>query len=208
MRKKLTAFSLLALLSIIFLFPASAAPTAQQVLAKTAAVMNKSGSLVCSFSVNTGGNTITGTLKNSGKRFAVVTSSASSWYNGKNLWTYNPSSGETTLVTPTQAELAEVNPLLYVNSYSSNFTASLSKTAKAGSYDVVLTPKKRNSGIKSVIISINASDWHPTRVVVRPTSGKAVTLTVKNLRLGAKISPSEFEYPKKKYPKAEVIDLR
>ena len=177
-------------------------------LKKAAAAINGAGGLTASFTLDYGQQKMTGTLKASGRKFALQTSSTSTWYDGKSMWTYNPNTKETTLMTPTPQEVGEANPLAIVNSYSSAFTASFAKSQTKGSKTVVLTPKSKQSGYKSVHVTIPDGTSFPSKLVVIPSSGQKVTVSVSQVKTGQKLPESSFVYPKSKYPKVEIVDLR
>lgn len=206
---KSVKYILLFLITSLSVFALTAADGgASETLDKAAAKLRGASGVACSFELKVGGKTVNGNLYSSGKKFSISSPVSSSWYNGKNMWTYNPSSGETTIVTPTGAELAEVNPLLYVDGWKTNFTAAFAKGGTKSSSTVILTPKKKNSGIKSVIIVINPSTFLPSAVTVVQTGAQPVSIKLKSVNLKANNPTSLFEYPAKKYPKAEIIDLR
>ncbi len=186
----------------------SAAETADGMLKKAAGAINGSTGLTASFTLDYGSQKVTGTMKASGKKFALQTSSTSTWYDGKNMWTYNAKNAETTLMTPTPQEVAEANPLSIVNSYSANFTAAFAKTQPKGSKTIVLTPKSKQSGYRSVHVTIPDGSVFPSKLVVIPSSGQKVTVSISQVKTGQKLPEATFVYPKAKYPKAEIVDLR
>lgn len=198
-------------LTVFFLlfgaFDMSAA-TATEIMNKAAATAKNAKGISGTFSVTTSGKSFTGSLKASGSKFSFLTPAASSWYNGKNMWTYNASSKETTLVTPTASEIAESNPLEYIRTYSANYSAAFSNKKIAGKYVITLLPKSKRNTIKSVEITLNGKTLKPERFIVTPKSGAATTVNVKSLDYASSIKASEFEYPKNKYPKVQIIDLR
>ena len=134
---------LLAVMAVSF---SAAAETADGMLRKAASAINGAGGLSASFVLDYGQQKLSGTLKASGKKFTVQTPSTSTWYDGKNMWTYNSRNNETTLMTPTPQEVSEANPLSIVNSYSSQFTAAYAKTHSKGSKTIVVTPKSKKIG--------------------------------------------------------------
>lgn len=186
----------------------AAAETADGMLKKIAAAINEAGGLTASFTLDYGQQNIAGTLKTSGRKFALQTPKSSTWYDGRNMWTYNAGSNETTLMTPTSQEVAEANPLSIVNSYSSSFTAAFAKTHPKGSKTIVLTPKSKHIGYKSVHVTIPDGSSYPSKLVVIPSSGQKVTVSISQVKTGQKLPESTFTYPKTKYPKAEIVDLR
>lgn len=186
----------------------SGAETADQILKKASAAINNANGLSASFNIDYGTQRLTGTLKTSGKMFVLQTSSSSTWYDGKNMWTFNAKNNETTLINPTAQEVAEANPLLLVNSYSMQFVASFAKNQTKGNKTILLTPKSKSIGYKSVMVTIPDGSNYPSRLVVVPSSGQTVKISISNVRTSQKFSNSTFVYPKSKYPKAEIVDLR
>lgn len=182
--------------------------TATEVARKAAAAVGGSKSFTVSFKLTAEGHSVDGTLKTSGKKFSVTTAGECSWYNGKDLYTYNPRTKETTVVTPSAAELAEVNPLLYVNGSSNAYTASFSKKRAAGKYIVELTPKSRKSTVRKIVVTVSSSTFLPEKITVNTASGQTAEVAVISLKRNAVHAASEFEYPRSRYRGAEIIDLR
>lgn len=189
-------------------FSLAATESADGMLKKAAGAINGSTGLTASFCIDYGSQKISGTIKASGKRFALQTSSSSTWFDGKSMWTYNAKNAETTLMTPTPQEVAEANPLSLVNSYSSNFTASYAKSQIKGCKTIVLTPKSKQTGYKSVHVTIPDGSVFPTKLVINPASGQKITVSITQVKKGERLSDATFVYPKSKYPKVEIVDLR
>lgn len=194
-------------MAVVMAFSASA-ETADEMLKKAAKAVNGAGGLTASFTLDYGQQKITGTMKSSGKKFTIQTPSTSTWYDGKSMWTYNSKNNETTLMSPTAQEVGEANPLSIVNSYSSSFTASFAKTQAKGSKTIVLTPKSKHIGYKSVHVTIPDGSSFPSKLIVISSSGQKVTVTISGVKTGQKLADATFTYPKSKYPKAEIVDLR
>lgn len=182
------------------------AETAAQLLTRCSARISKAGGIQASFKM-TGAASASGTLYSQGRQFALISNASSSWYDGQHLWTYNPSTNETTLVKPTASEIREANPLSFVGA-ASQFNAAYAKTSPAGTKTVVLTPKSKKLGVKSVSLTLNVKTLLPSKIVVVPSSGKAITLSITGIATGKKFAASTFKYPSKKYPKATLVDLR
>lgn len=189
-------------------FSATGAETADGLLRKAAAAINGTSGLTASFTLDYGSQKVAGTMQAAGKKFALQTSSTSTWYDGKSMWTYNAKNAETTLMNPTLQEVAEANPLSIVNSYSTNFTAAFAKGQTKGSKTIVLTPKSRRLGYKSVHVMIPDGAVFPSRLVIVPSNGQKVTVSISQVKTGQKLADATFVYPKTKYPKAEIVDLR
>lgn len=205
--KNYLRYIVISVIALGIVFP-MAAETADSMLKKVATAINGAGGLTASFTLDYGQQKISGTLKASGKRFALQTPSSSTWYDGKNMWTYNQKNNETTLMNPTPQEVAEANPLSIVNSYSTSFTAAFAKGQTKGSKTIVLTPKSKQAGYKSVHVTIPDGSSFPSKLVVIPSSGQKVTVGISQVKTGQKLAESTFIYPKNKYPKSEIVDLR
>ncbi len=211
MNKRINHELLTAIVALLAALPmavgASAALTAQQVAQKAAAVIAGAKGLSAGFVATGSGVTSKGTINGSGTKFSVITPQVSIWYNGKSLYTYNPRTSETTITTPDAQELLESNPLLYVKGGVSGYTCTYSATRQKGKYVVDLTPRNKRSGIKKMTFTVNASDFHINKIVV-VGSGGTTTVNVTSFKTGVAFPASVFEYPKARYPKAEIIDLR
>lgn len=181
--------------------------TPEQVVTKASAVITGAKSLTVGFSVSTGGQTIKGTIKTCGNKFSVITPKVSSWYNGRDLYTYNSGSKETTVVTPTAHELVESNPLLYVRTGATNFKCSYATKQVAGKYVIELVPKTPRTGINKLTFTINQKTFWIEKIQMNATSSSS-TVDVTSFVVGSSLPASQFEYPKSKFPNVEIVDLR
>ncbi|MDE7409103.1 MAG: outer membrane lipoprotein carrier protein LolA [Muribaculaceae bacterium] len=201
-------YLMMVVMALVMSVGVNAAETADALLRKAAAAVNGAGGLTASFTLDYGQQKVTGTLKASGKKFVLQTSSVSTWYDGKSMWTYNARNNETTLMTPTTQEVNEANPLSIVNTYSASFVAAFAKSQIKGCRTIVLTPKSKQSGYKSVHVTIPDGSAFPSKLVVIPASGQKVTVSISQVKSGQKLPDQTFVYPRSKYPKAEIVDLR
>lgn len=197
-------------ISLIILMAVSAfgALTPEQVLRKASSSLLNAKGIECRFSLSGSQGSLQGSLKAKGKKFAITTPGLSTWYDGKTMWTANASTKETTVTVPTAAEVAEVNPLAYIHGYDANYRIVFSKNREAGKYRILLNPKKRNTGIKAVDITINAKSFKPERIYIRQSNGQLITVMIRSLNLSASVSASEFTYPASRYRGYETVDLR
>lgn len=197
------------LLMALGLFPDSsyAAVTAEEVVQKAAAVINNSKSINADFTLSTNGHSTKGVIKSRGNKFTMRLPEVSTWYNGKDLYTYNPRTVETTITVPTAQELLESNPLLYVKGGAGGYSYSFSPQKQSGKYIVNLVPRNKKSNIKKLTFIVNAKTFQAEKIVVEMNGGETI-INVTSFKTGEVISDSEFEYPKAKFPKAEIVDLR
>lgn len=183
------------------------AATASEVVKKAAAVVSGSKGIEVSFTLMSNGHSSKGVIKSLGSKFMVSMPEVSTWYNGKSLFTHNPRTMETTVTTPDSQELLESNPLLYIKGGISKYNCSFSKTKVRGKYVIDLVPVGVKSGLKKLTFTVNSANYKTEKIVVT-ASGGVSTVTVNSLKTGVEIPSSVFEYPKSKYPDAEIVDLR
>lgn len=197
------------ILALLLLVPAAQAKavTASEALLKAKTKITSASSLQASFAMSSGGKSVSGKIYQKGKKFAIISNVTSNWFNGTDLYTYMGDKNETTVFKPSASELAEVNPLMYIQS-ASNYKVLSSKTQKAGIITVVLMPKKTGSGIKSVTIELDSKSYLPKTIKILPSSGAAINVAISGVSLNGSLADSIFDYPKGKYPKAKVIDMR
>ncbi len=200
---------IIAVLVMTWIMPVQAAtPSAAEVAAKVAAKLRQAPGIKAEFSIDADGQKATGSLLAAGKKFRLMSGGFCSWYDGKTLYTLNPRSKETTVVTPTPSELLEANPLLYIGGSSDAYSVAFSSHQPKGKYMLVLTPKRKGDSIKSVFVTIDSKSLLPENIVVTGSDGNVSTLSITSLRLNMSIGAGIFIYPKAKYPSFKVVDLR
>ncbi|MDE6009931.1 MAG: outer membrane lipoprotein carrier protein LolA [Muribaculaceae bacterium] len=192
------------LITLISLFVAlgTFAESPDNILQNCVSKLKGAKSIVADFTMTVQGRTFTGTLNSKGNRFSVVTPGNATWYNGADIWSYSAASGEVTVWKPAAAELAESNPLLYLST-ASDYTVK--SGAAAGT--VILTPKKRNSGVKNITLTVSSSTGLPKTLDIAANGGN-IKIVMKSIRLNAPVDDSTFTFPKARYPKARLTDLR
>lgn len=205
--KKITFFLILLGISILNL-NAQGTLTALQVLDKTSAVLTNPKGIDSKFTISGNGANGSGIIKTLGGKFNVKLPDVEIWYNGNDLFTYNKRSDETTVVYPTAEELAESNPLAYVYGAKKNYNVAYSTVKKNDRYVLELTPNSKRADVKRITLTIRSKDFVPEKMVLEPRSGSPVTIEISSCVIGSKAVASDFEYPKSKYPKAEIVDLR
>ncbi len=207
MKRFLSIFIIIALLSVCTV-ARTATQDAAQIMQKSASALLKSGGVTASYTLKVGGASETGTISVKGKRFAIVSSSRSVWYDGSSLWTLDPEEKEVTLTAPTAADVASVNPYLLVSNYKTEYTARLVKGTVKGTYNIQLTPKNRQNYVKSATLCIRASNYMPVRMDVTDRSGDKTVIVVSNVKTGVRLADSVFRFTPKNHPGVKLIDLR
>lgn len=208
MKKNICIKAFLLIAFFAFATTAANAQSAPAVLKKAAQKLRSSSGVSCDFSIKQDQGTISGTLKAKGSKFVITTPAASTWYDGKTMWTANARTKETTVTTPTASEICETNPLSYINGYESQYRIGFSRRKEKGKYLVVLNPKQKNTGIRGVEIDLDTKTLLPVHIYIRTQSGQLTSVAVRNVRTGAGIAESTFTYPASKMSGYEVVDLR
>ena len=182
--------------------------TPQQILNKTSEAISNSKGVEANFTVTSSGYSSKGSIKTMGTKFQVSLPDVKVWFNGKDMYTYNDGTEETTVMVPTVEELSESNPLAYVTNASKTYKASFSTVKKTGCYVLELVPIKKNNEVKRITLTVRKTDYVPERIVIEPVGSAPVRADIASFKKGVSFTASEFEYPKSKYPKAEIVDLR
>ncbi|MDE5791120.1 MAG: outer-membrane lipoprotein carrier protein LolA [Muribaculaceae bacterium] len=207
MKLKTISSAVIILLSLIFSFQARG-ETAQEVLNKAANKVKAAKGVEVNYSATTNGHSISGVLKHAGAKFYVKAGGMETWYNGKALYTHNPSTKETTVVTPSAGELAEVNPLVYLKSYSTYFTPSFSKNKQTGKYVIDLKSKSRKAPAKKITVVINSKTLNPEKFTITSLDGSVTNVSLSKVNYSNSFASSVFDYPKSRFPNVNIVDLR
>lgn len=206
--KKILFIACLTLITGVLDLSSQTKATPQQIFNETIKKLIDTKGVEAHFTINNSGYSGKGSVKTFGSEFSVVMPDAEIWYNGKDLYTYNKNTQETTVVKPTDEELSQSNPLAYVYGAKSNYTISFSTVKKVGSYVLELIPKTKSADIKRITLTVRNNDYIPEKIVVEPHRGNPIVAEITSFKTGISFTSKDFDYPKAKYPKAEIIDLR
>lgn len=197
------------LLSLVVFFSALDiyAINANEVLTNASEKYQKDGSISAQFTLSGVGNSTDGTITISGDKFHLSTPLLSIWYNGRTQWTYSAETNEVNITEPTVEELQQVNPFAIINSFRMQFNATLLKSANS-MYRIQLTPLKSvNTSISKAIVTLNASTLYPNEIALT-IDNNIITIKTKNIKAIKNVPHKTFVFDEKKYPNAEIVDLR
>ena len=179
--------------------------TARSVLDKTAAVVSNKNGVTASFKMTDGQyGSMSGTISVKGRKFYATTPQATVWFDGKTQWTYMAKNEEVNVTNPTEAELQAINPYNFINIYKKGFSYTLKTVGKE--YQVHLTATDKGRKLQEMYIYVNKGSYVPTQVKMRRGS-KWSTIAISNFK-AANFSDAIFRFNAKKFPEAEIIDLR
>lgn len=212
--KRISLYLLLALFSLSVFAQKDA--QAKNVLDKTSATLSKSGGIKAQFSIKTtnkaGANVgqTSGSIQLKGNKFLLKTDGTTTWFDGKTQWSYVNGSEEVNVSNPDNDELQSMNPYALLYMYKSGFNYKYKGAKSVGGkqiYDILLTPEKKTN-INQIELFIAKNNYQPVRIIVTQKDKSKSEVIVSNYTSGQSYNDSLFKFDKKKYPKAEIIDLR
>lgn len=197
------------LIALICLFSLQAFPqSAPAILEKTVGKVAGAGSISCDFTISSSEGSGSASFVSSGRKFRLKAPGATTWFDGKNMWTANERTHEVTLVEPSAQELKESNPFEYLSSYKSDYNVYFSKRKEAKYHLILLNPKRKGGEIKAVEIDINKSTMLPEKFIIRDRNDKITKVSISSLSLKKDAGKESFKCPVESMPDYEVIDLR
>ena len=171
---------------------------------KTANALQQAGGIRATF-----GGTGNGTLLLKGNQFYLNSSGIQSWFDGKTQWSYLESSEEVNVSNPTPEELQTINPYallsIYKNGYNYKYAGTKSRNGKQG-IEVILTPENKQD-ITSITLFVSQT-YQPLYIKVEQSNKSANEIIVTSYQTNQPLDNATFKFDKKKFPNAEVIDLR
>jgi outer membrane lipoprotein-sorting protein len=118
---------------------------------------------------------------------------------------------EVTISEPDKDELKEINPLLLMKSYQTDFKMRYIGTVQEGNLScekVELYPNDLKSNYSIVTLLVEKNTLQPKSISLKGKDGLTTTFVIKNLDHSKTIADEEFVFDAKKYNSFEVIDLR
>ena len=203
MMKRIFFSCLLALLVSVNL-QANEDTRAQSILSKAATAYQKSGGISIRF-----GGSQQGTLALKGTCFYLECGGVKSWFDGTTQWSYVEQNEEVTVSTPSPDELQSINPYALINSYNRLFHCRYGGKhtirGKEGN-EIILTPRQKGD-IESVVLFLS-ENYQPLYITVKLASGQIQEFRILDYQTGMSYTNDTFRFDAKKYPQAEVIDMR
>ena len=207
MKKILTI--ILLLLSI-----GSMAQNARQILDATASRIKKMGDVKATFTATSfNGTTEQGSSKGAmflqGKKMYLSTNDMMMWYNGTTLWSMMKESSEVNVSTPTEREMANMNPYSFLGLYKKGYKMSAKQTKLRGKdvYEVHLIARYAGSNAQEMYVDVTKNDYTPLCIRVRQDNDWN-RISIHSLQGNQHFTANDFEFPKNDYPNIDIIDLR
>jgi len=227
MRHNTTVFSLriLRYLSVILIGLFVAAPIfaqkdakAKELLDKSSAMLNQSGGLSVYFTLNINDEinkikqSFDGQMFVKGAKFFFDTPDQTVYFDGKTQWAYNKSIEEVSILEPQPQDIKALNPIavfeLYKTDCDYKYKGEKADIKKRKVEEISLFPKDKKEEIKQVDLQINRSDFMPVFFHIIYKNKTEVRIYVNKYQTQLNLPDSQFIFDRKKYPQAEVNDLR
>jgi outer membrane lipoprotein carrier protein len=192
-------------------------PDAKKILDNVSAKFKTYSSVIASFSLkieNSAGKTLgskTGTVNMKGSKYRVSISGQEIYSDGTNIWTYDKAANEVQ-VTQFDASSNTITPQkMFTNFYDKDFLYKLNGETKTGNktiQEIELTPMDKTKTFFKVLIYIDKANQSISSSKVFQKTGDRYTYNITSLKTNTNPPDDLFVFDAKKYPKAEVIDLR
>lgn len=174
---------------------------ARKTLDNLSSRITNGGGATAQFTLSGGQGTLSGTVAIKQKKFRVSTSAMTVWYNGTTQWVYVKANEEVNISTPSAAAQMSMNPYAFLAIYKKGYALSIKKEGQTKTVTMV----SKTNAITDIVITLGKGDV-PVMVRFRQ-KGAWTTIRLSAFKI-ARQSDARFVFDAKKYPKAEVIDLR
>jgi outer membrane lipoprotein carrier protein len=155
--------------------------------------------------------TKTGTVYMKGVKYRINVTGQEIYCDGTNVSTYDQSTNEVTItkLDPTANTLTPQK--IFTDFYDKDFLYKLNGESKSGIktlQEIELTPIDKTKPFFKVIVYVDKLAKTINSVKVFEKTGNHITYSVSSFNSKAVISDDQFTFDTKKYPGAEVVDLR
>lgn len=178
-------------------------PKAKEILDKVASTYTSSKGMLIQFK-----GTQVGTLWIKDERFVLDCGGVKSWFDGQTQWSYVKDNEEVTITTPTPEEIQVVNPYVLITMYQKGFNYRFGgkKTIRGIQGDEISLIPDNQQDIRKIILLIG-KNFVPTYIGVDMQNGHYEEFIISNVE-NTELQDTFFQFEEKKYPEAEIIDLR
>lgn len=190
-------------------------PKARQLLDKASSLLQGNGVEIKFTATSTANGknmgTTNGTILLKGNKFYLQTPSAKTWFDGKTQWSYLPQNEEVNVSNPTAEELQHINPYALVQIYKNGYNYSMGRATSYKGKSVQQINLKAQNGsreMQTATLYLLKANSEPVCIKLTDKNHNSHNIEVTSLRKGINLNDRQFRFDSKKYPNAEVIDLR
>lgn len=157
---------------------------------------------------NTVGNTTKATLLLQDGKFRLEYDQITAVFASGTLTYYDASSHTLYISEPTDEELLQMNPLLFLSSSDKHYSIASLPQTKSGNV-LRFTPRDKKSNIKSLEVDFSRQTSLPTNILVLGKQDQSrLDVSVRSIMPSAKQHVGRFVLTAKQFPGCEVVDLR
>ncbi len=152
-----------------------------------------------------------GILYIKGSKYRVNISGQEIYSDGNNIWTYDKSANEVQLTKFDPSANTITPQKMFTNFYDKDFLYKLNGETKQGKktiQEIELTPVDKTKTFFKVLVEIDKATKNIVSTKVFEKNGNRYTYTITFMKTNTDIPESIFIFDQKKYPNAELIDLR
>ncbi len=221
MKRIITSLLLLATVLLTYAQPkpgmGSNDPDAKKVLDAVSAKFKTFKAVSAKFSLsieNSSGKVMankSGSVQMKGTKYRISVTGQEIFCDGSNVSTYDKSANEVTITKVDPTANAITPQKIFTNFYDKDFLYKLNddKVEKGKTIqEIELTPVDKAKTFFKVLLFVDKTTNTITGAKLFEKAGNRYTYKVSNLNGKANISDSQFVFDAKKYPGAEVVDLR
>lgn len=152
---------------------------------------------------------LSGTLVSNGNKFTLISPEYEDYSDGKNVWHFVKNNNEVEL-TQVNDENNVLNIVGLIERYAKDFRPKLIREEKRGNsiVNIIDLIPKGKSSIAKIRIASDKNTNRLKEMTINIREGNTYTYIFNKYETGIKVRDNDFVFPKNKYPKAEIIDLR
>lgn len=215
--KKIVLTLLIFVLPVAFAF-SQKDQKAKEVLDKSSQKYSDAGGISAYFTLNIKDvkNKVTesfdGNILMKNEKFYLSTPDADTWFDGKTQWVYLKGPEEVNVSEPSGRDLQMINPAaiftIYKTGSNYKYTGEKNDIKNRPVYEVELIPENKKADITKIILQVNKSDYIPVMFRIIYKNNLENIVYINKYQINQTFQDNTFVFDKKKYPKAEIIDLR
>ena len=150
-----------------------------------------------------------GTVYMKGSKYRISVTGQEIFSDGSNVWTYDKPSNEVTIskIDPTANTITPQK--LFTNFYDKDFLYKLNGLSKVGGKslnEIELTPTDKSKAFFKILLYVDKNSIVSTKLFEK--TGNRYTYNTSSLVGNAAIPDATFVFDAKKFPGAELVDLR
>ncbi len=221
MNKLITSFALL-LMSIVTIYAQPKGmgnndPEAKKILDAVSAKFKTFKGIQAKFSLNIENaagkslGTKTGIVYMKGNKYRVTITGQEIFCDGSNISTYDKSTNEVTITKIDPSANSLTPQKIFTNFYDKDYLYKLNgEKAAAGKkiQEIELAPIDKSKPFFKVLVYVTKATQTISSTKVYEKTGNKYTYSVTNMNTASPVNDTQFIFDAKKFPGAEVIDLR